>query len=140
MKKEIKKQNKISELSATPFCQKSIIIDLAYNSLTNVPRFSRKGVHLESFFLNNNNITLDDESFKNVIGFGELDLRSNRVLKVNNELIRILCNTNASPNVYLESNPIDDKEKERVLEILNTYFFKKTNKKRPLDHYLEIIW
>lgn len=134
------RNNKISELSATPFCQRSISIDLAHNLLTRVPNFFRKGVYAESLFLNDNNITLDDESFKNVIGFGELDLRSNQVVKVNNELIRILCNTNASPNVYLESNPIDDSEKETVLEILNRYFFRRTNKKRPLDHYLEIIW
>jgi len=134
------RNNKITKMATTPFCQRSISIDLAHNLLTRVPNFFRKGVYAESLFLNNNNITLDDESFKNVLGFGELDLRSNRVVNLNNEMIRILCNTNASPNVYLESNPIDDKEKERVLEILNTYFFKKTNKKRSLDHYLEIIW
>jgi Leucine-rich repeat (LRR) protein len=135
------RNNKITKLANTPFCQKSLsFLDLAYNQLTQVPKFSRKGVYLESFFLNNNLIEMEKKSFKNIKGFDELDLRSNEVCIFNKELFKILCNLDNSPYVYLESNPFDDEDKEMINFILNAYFIRKTNRIRPLDHYLEIYW
>ena len=135
------RNNKITKLASTPFCQKSLnFLDLANNQLSQVPKFSRKGVYLESFFLNNNNIEMEKKSFKNIKSFGELDLRSNEICTFNKKLFRILCNINNSPYVYLESNPFDDEDKEMINYILNAYFIRKTNEIRPLDHYLEIYW